>query len=141
MPRWIEPVVWLGLITSGWLTVTNVKETNARFLTDSVTWAAGQIVNTSFALGIASLKVWLVSQKFEIASAVLVLVFLDILLLALLRSHRQATKSMPRVKLGEWFELPRPALAEPKKSRVARPRRQVGVRVKAARHGKRPRVA
>jgi hypothetical protein len=70
-------LIWLGLIASGWLTVTNVQGASARFLTDSVTWGVGQIVNVSVEILIAIFKVWLAERRYGIASTVLLIVLLD----------------------------------------------------------------
>jgi hypothetical protein len=111
VPRWIEAPIWLGLIASGWLTVTNVQGTSARFLTDSVTWGVAQIVNVSVEILIANFKVWLAEHRYGIASTVLLIALLDFFLLAALESRRQAKKASPRVRLGDWFELPLAELA------------------------------
>jgi hypothetical protein len=106
VPRWIEAMIWLGLIASGWLTVSSVQGASARFLTDSVTWGAGQIVNVSVGILVANVKGWLVDHRYGIAYAVVFLASLDALLLAALELRRQVRKSLPRVMLGEWFEFP-----------------------------------
>jgi hypothetical protein len=111
VPRWIEALIWLGLIASGWLTVTNVQGASARFLTDSVTWGVGQIVNVSVEILISNFKVWLAEHRYGIASTVLLIALLDFFLLAALESRRQAKKASPRVRLGDWFELPLAELA------------------------------
>lgn len=125
VPRWIEAGIWLGLIASGWLTVTNVQGTNARFLTDSVAWAASQVVGASLELLTANLKGWLVAHKYGIADSVVLVALLDLFMLALLESRRQAKKSGPRVMLGEWFEF-QPARLAPAPIRL-KARRRYGV--------------
>lgn len=105
VPRWIEAFIWLGLIASGWLTVATVQRPSARFLTDSVTWGAGQVVNVSVEILIANVKGWLADHRFEIANTVVLLALIDVFLLAALQLRRQAKKSLPRVMLGEWFEF------------------------------------
>src|SRR5579859_7992833 len=107
VPRWIEAFMWLGLIASGWLTVTNVQGASARLLTSTLTWGAGQIVNASIEILATNLKGWLALNKYGIADAVVVIALLDIFSLAMLESRRQAKKALPRVRLGEWFEFAR----------------------------------
>jgi len=113
VPRWVDAVVWLGLMASGWLTVTHVQGASARFLTDSVTWGLGQVVKVSTEIVLADVEAWLTEHRFGIANTFVVLALLDVFLLAALESHRQGKKSSPRVMLGEWFEFTalRPAIA------------------------------
>jgi hypothetical protein len=112
VPRWIEAFIWLGLIASGWLTLTNVQGGQARLLTDSVTWGAGQILIVSVDVLVVGVKGWLSDHRFEIANTVVLVALLDAFLLAALALRRQAKKSLPRVMLGEWFEFP-PAMPAP----------------------------
>jgi hypothetical protein len=105
VPHWIEALIWLGLIASGWLTVANGQGVSARFLTDSVTWGVGQIVNVSVQILVANFKGWMTEHRYGIANIVVLLALLDFFLLAVLESRRQAKKALPRVRLGEWFEF------------------------------------
>ena len=89
VPRWMEAFIWLGLIVTCWLAITNVQHTNTRFLTESIAWGANQIVNTSVGLMIGGIFSWISDHRFVIANALVTLVGADILLLALLRSHRE----------------------------------------------------
>ncbi|HSS93054.1 MAG TPA: hypothetical protein VLR46_03585 [Candidatus Dormibacteraeota bacterium] len=106
VPRWAEALVWLGLIVTCWLAVTNIQQANTRYLTESAAWGADQIVNTTIGLLFVNLLGWLPEHRFAIANAGVVLLFTDILLLALVRSHRKAKEQQPRILLGEWIELP-----------------------------------
>jgi hypothetical protein len=106
VPRWMEAFIWLGLIVTCWLAITNVQHANTRFLTESLAWGANQIVNTSVGLMIGGVLGWISDQRFVIANAVVTLVGVDILLLALLRSHRKGVGWQPRILLGEWIEVP-----------------------------------
>jgi len=112
VPRWIEALIWLGLIASSWLTVTNVRGASARFLTDSLTWGLGQIVNVSIEILTTNLKGWLAINRYGIAEAVMAIAVLDIFSLAMLESQRHAKKGLPRVRLGEWFEFSPATMAE-----------------------------
>jgi hypothetical protein len=106
VPRWMEAFIWLGLIVTCWLAITNVQHTNTRFLTESVAWGAKQIVNTAVGLMIGGVLGWISDHRFVIANALVTLVGADILLLALLRSHRKGVGWQPRILLGEWIEVP-----------------------------------
>lgn len=110
VPRWVEPLIWLGLIVSCWLAITNIQEANTRYLTESAAWGANQIVNTSIGIAFAAAReavlAWLGEHRYAIANAVVILAGADILALAMLRSHRQGQGWQPRVALGEWFEVP-----------------------------------
>jgi hypothetical protein len=106
VPRWVEALVWIGLIVACWLAVTNLKEANVRFLTESLAWGVGQIVQTSFGLMLAGVLAWISEHRFPIAYAVAIALGADSLLLALTRTHRQAEESLPRIMLGDWIEIP-----------------------------------
>jgi hypothetical protein len=106
VPRWMEALIWLGLIVTCWLAVTNVKEANVRQLTVSLAWGVDQIVKTSVGLMLAAVLAWMSDHRYPIAYAVVMLVGADMLLVALIRTHRQAEESLPRILLGEWIEIP-----------------------------------
>lgn len=106
VPRWTEAFIWLGLIVTCWLAITHLQHTSTRLLTESVAWGANQIVNTSIGLMIGGVLGWISDHRFVIANAVVTLVGADILLLALLRSHRRGVGWQPRILLGEWIEVP-----------------------------------
>ena len=106
VPRWMEAFIWLGLIVTCWLAITNVQHTTTRFLTESLVWGANQIVNTSVGLMIGGVLGWISDHRFAIAYTVVTLFGADILLLALLRSHRKGVGWQPRILLGEWIEVP-----------------------------------
>lgn len=106
VPRWVEAAIWIGLITACWLAVTNLKDANVRFLTDSLAWGADQIVKTSFGLMVAGALAWASEHRFPIAYATVILLGTDVLALALVRTNRQADEQLPRVLLGEWIEVP-----------------------------------
>lgn len=106
VPRWIEALIWFGLIVACWLALTNVKGANIRDLTESAAWGADQIVNTMLGLLMAGALGWIVDHRFAIANLVVLLVGADILLLLLLRAHREGERRQPRIMLGEWVEVP-----------------------------------
>jgi hypothetical protein len=106
VPRWMEASIWLGLVVTCWLAITNIQQVSTRKLTESAAWGADQIVNTSIGLVFASMLGWVADHRFVIANAVVLGVGADILVLVLIRSHRRAAGWQPRVRLGEWVELP-----------------------------------
>src|SRR5258708_7799519 len=73
MPRWFEIAVWAALIFVCWLGIASIKEPQARELTDSVNWAAGQIAKTLLGLAGAGVHDALVANRFTIANAVVTL--------------------------------------------------------------------
>lgn len=106
VPRWMEAFIWLGLIVTCWLAITSLQHTNTRFLTESMAWGANQIVNSSVGLVIGGVRSWISDHRFVIANGLVTLVGADILLLALLQSHRKGVGWQPRILLGEWIEVP-----------------------------------
>ncbi len=106
VPRWMEMVIWLGLIVTCWLVITNIQQLSTRKLTESAAWGADQIVTTSIGLMFAGMLGWVVDHRFAVADAVVLLVGADIMALVLIRSHRKALGRRPRILLGEWIELP-----------------------------------
>jgi hypothetical protein len=106
VPRWVEALVWVGLIVACWLAVTNLREANVRFLTESLAWGADQIVKTSVGLLLAGLLAWMSDHRYPIAYGVVIALGADVMLLALARTHRQAEEALPRIMLGDWIEVP-----------------------------------
>lgn len=106
VPRWIEALIWIALVATCWLAVTNLKDANVRFFTESVAWGIDQVARTSFGLLLSGLLAWMSDHRYGIANAVVMLAGADILLLALLRTQRQGEAMQPRILLGEWIEYP-----------------------------------
>lgn len=106
VPRVVEGIIWLGLIVTCWMAITNVEQANVRYLTESAAWGADQIINTTIGLMFAGMFAWIGEHRFVIANVVVLVLGADILAFALVRGHRQAESSLPRIKLGEWIEVP-----------------------------------
>jgi hypothetical protein len=110
LPRWLEALIWLGLILTCWLAITDNHEVTTRRLTESAAWGADQIVKTSIGLVLAAAReavlMWLGEHRYAIANAVITLAGTDILALAMVRSWRQSQGWHPRIALGDWFEVP-----------------------------------
>jgi hypothetical protein len=106
LPYWFETALWLGLIVACWIAITGIAAGNPRDILKSALWGAQQIVATSIGLLLSGLAGWIVEQRFVIASAVLLIVGADLLVLALLFSRRNSRGWQPQVRLQEWFEYP-----------------------------------
>lgn len=118
MPRWFEMAVWGMFIFVCWLGIASIKEPHARELTDAVNWAVGQIATTLLALAGSGVHDALVANRFVIANAVVTLFGADLLALALISSHKKGQVWQPKVRLGEWLELP---AAAPTAAPIAEP--------------------
>jgi hypothetical protein len=106
MPRWFEIGLWVALIFVCWLGIDSIKDPQARELTTSINWALGKMVNTMIGLAGLSVVDVLHANRFAIANAVVTLFAADLLALALLWSYREGRGWQPKVRLGDWMELP-----------------------------------
>jgi hypothetical protein len=106
VPRWFEIGLWVALIFVCWLGIASIKDPHARELTSSINWALGQIVNTLIGLAGLSVVDMLHANRFAIANGVATLFGADLLALALLSSYREGRGWQPKVRLGDWMELP-----------------------------------
>lgn len=106
MPRWFEIGLWTALIFVCWLGVAGIRDAQARELTSSINWAAGQIFNTLIGLAGMSVLDTLRANRFGIANAVVTLFAADILALALISSYREGRGWRPQVLLRDWMEVP-----------------------------------
>lgn len=120
IPRPVEIFLWAAFVTVCVVSVANINDPNARELSTSAVWGADQIVNTAVSLMVGGLGGWIVDHRFPIASWLVIVAGTDIFALILLQSKRRAEPWRPRVRLGEWFEVPLPA-REPVASQPARP--------------------
>jgi hypothetical protein len=108
IPRPVEVLMWIALATVCAMGILGITDRHARELTASVAWGADQLINTMAALLGAGVMGWISEHRFPIATMVVLLVAVDLLALVIMRSRRTAERSRPRVRLGEWMELPRP---------------------------------
>jgi hypothetical protein len=119
IPRPIEVVLWVAFVCVCVAGVSSVNNPSARELSASAMWGADQIFNTMVGLMLGGIGVWASDHRFAIGSWLVILAGADILFLMLLRSMRTAQSWRPRVRLGEWMEIP---LATPQPaSRKANP--------------------
>ena len=127
-----EVGLWVGFITACVLGVMSVTDKNARDLSMSGLWGAEQVVNTIFALLFGGVGTWFHEHSLAIASLLVVLAGADVLALMLIRTVRSAAPWTPRVRLGDWMELPMPAPAVAARQTAPRPRVAVNGRLAAA---------
>ena len=106
IPRTAEVALWIGFLTACLLGVIRVTDPSARELSASLIWAAEQVLDTLAGLTFDSIGAWISDHRFSIASWLLIVGGADIFALMLIRSMRSARPLQPRVRLGEWMELP-----------------------------------
>jgi hypothetical protein len=116
IPRVIEICLWLAFVTVCVLGVASISDPNARELSSSAMWGVDQIISTSVGLVLGGVASWISDHRFAIASWLVIIAGADIFALMLLGSLRSGQQWQPRVRLGEWMEIPVPA-AEPALSR------------------------
>ena len=110
IPKPFEVALWLGLVFVCSLGIVGIADPRARELTSSAVWGVDQIVNTAAGLMAGGVVGWISDNRFAIATWLALLAGVDMLVLALIRSMRKAKGWQPRVRLGEWMEMPSPAM-------------------------------
>lgn len=118
IPRPVEVILWIALVTVCLIGVTSITDPNARELSASAAWGADQILNTTMGLLLGGVGGWFVDHRFAIASWLIIVAGADIFALIFLGSWRSARAWQPRVRLREWMELPVPARAAPARTPV-----------------------
>jgi hypothetical protein len=113
IPRPVEVILWVGLVTVCLIGVLSITDPNARELSASVAWGADQVINTMVGLLLGGAGGWLVEHRFSVASWLVIIAGVDILALMFIGSWRSVKTLQPRVRLREWMELPVPARAAP----------------------------
>lgn len=111
IPRPIEFVCWVALVVVCLIGLVSITNPRARELTTSAFWGVDQVINTLVGLLGAGVVSWIVDHRFTIATGAVLVFAIDILALTMVRSYRQAVAWQPRVRLGEWMELPRRSAA------------------------------
>jgi hypothetical protein len=118
--RVVELAVWTGLIWVCVAAVTGTRDLQARELTLATLWGAGQVVGTILDVFRQDAVRWLYATRFLIADWVVLLVGVDVLVLALVSTRRQAMAWVPvTTRLREWMLLPRPRAAQPARAASA----------------------
>lgn len=106
IPKQLELALWVGLLFVCTLGIVGIADPRARELTSAAVWGVDQIVNTSFALALGGVMGWIFDNRFAIATWMALLAGVDLLALALIRSTRKGRGWQPRVRLGDWMEMP-----------------------------------
>jgi hypothetical protein len=106
-PLAVEIVLWVGLVWVCVLGVTSTHNAQARSLTSAAVWGASQMVGTLAGLAEQGGIQWLGDRRFVIADWVVLLFGVDLLVLTMMLTRREAKGWQPRVRLGDWMELPR----------------------------------
>ena len=106
IPRGLEVGLWIGLLSVCALGVVSVTDPSARELTSAAVWGVDQVVNTMVGLAIGGAIGFVADNRVAIATWLAVVAGVDLLVLALIRSLRTAQAWKPRVRLGEWMEMP-----------------------------------
>jgi hypothetical protein len=110
IPRPVEVGMWAALVIVCVAGVVSITNPIVRELTSAAVWGADRIITTTAGLLLAGFIGWIFEHRFPIASWVSVACLIDILVLALVRSHRKSKGWEPAVRLREWMELPRQAV-------------------------------
>jgi hypothetical protein len=109
IPRPAEIFLWVAFVTVCVLGVASINDPKARELSTSAVWAADQIINTTVALLLGGVGSWISDHRLEIASWLVIMAGADIFALMFMGSLRSGKPWQPRVRLGEWMEIPIPA--------------------------------
>ena len=108
IPRPVEVALWALLVFVCLIGVVSITDVRAREVTASAFWGVDQVINTLVGLLLMSALGWVADQRFAVASWGVLLCGADIVALALISSHRKSRAWQPRLRLGEWLEMPRP---------------------------------
>ncbi len=106
IPKPIEVALWVALATACFLGVTGISDPNARELSGSAVWGVDQMINSLAGAVLGGALGWVFDHRFAIASWMVIVAGADLLALVLIRSRRSAGGWQPRVRLGEWMEMP-----------------------------------
>jgi hypothetical protein len=106
IPRPLEVGLWIGLLLVCTVGLVGITDPSARELTSAAVWGVDQVINTTIGLAIGGVMGLISENRFTIATWMAVLAGIDLLALALIRSMRTAQGWKPRVRLGEWMEMP-----------------------------------
>lgn len=107
IPRPVEFAMWMALLAACVVGVVNISNPHARELTTSTLWAVNQVLSTLVGLMRVALLGGLAANRFTIATCLVFVVGADLLCLAMAYSYRKSLGWQPRVRLGEWMEMPR----------------------------------
>jgi hypothetical protein len=108
IPREVEVLLWVAFFISCAIGVVSISDRNARELTSSAVWGIEQLIHTAVGLVVGGLLGWIYDNRLSIASGLVIVAAGDFLALLVIRSLRKAKGWQPRVRLGEWMEVPPP---------------------------------
>ncbi len=111
IPRFVEVVLWIGLVIACTIGVISITDPNARELSASAAWGVDQLISTLVALSLGGVASWLSEHRFVLATWLVIVAGVDIFALILRSSMRSGMGWQPRVRLGEWMEVPVSAAA------------------------------
>jgi hypothetical protein len=106
IPRFVEVLSWIGLVIACTIGVISITDPNARELSTSAVWGVDQLITTLVTLSLGGLVSWFSENRFVLATWLVIVVGVDIFVLILRSSMRSGMGWQPRVRLGEWMELP-----------------------------------
>ena len=109
IPLLVEVLFWIGLVVACTIGVISITDPNARELSASAAWGVDQLISTLVALSLGGVVSWFSENRFALASWLVIIAGVDIFVLILRSSMRSGMGWQPRVRLGEWMELPVPA--------------------------------
>src|SRR5579859_4413530 len=141
IPKPLEVALWIGLVFVCSVGILGITDPRARELTSSAVWGVDQIVNTAAGLMVGGVAGWLYDNRFAIATWLALIAGMDMLVLALIRSRRKAQGWQPRVHLGEWLEMPSPAMPSARPVASADPVAELNRRLAASTAGASRRLA
>src|SRR5262249_29611722 len=90
------------------LGVTSTHDRQARELTAAAVWGSTQIMGTLAELLGQGMWSWVLQNLVAVAGWVILLLGVALLAVVLLRTHRSSGGWLPRVRLRDWMEMPRP---------------------------------
>ncbi len=121
LPRVVEVGLWIAFVTVCVFGVASITDVRARELSSSAVWGTDQLLNTLVMQLLGGALAWVSDHRFVIATWLLIVAGADALALNLVRSMRNARSWQPRIRLGEWMEVPVPGAALPAIVPVADP--------------------
>ena len=127
IPREVEVLLWVAFLISCVIGVVSISDRNARELTSSALWGIEQLIHTAVGLLVGGLLGWIYDHRFMFAAGLAIVATVDLLALSVLWVMRSAKGWQPRVRLGEWMEMPLPGHVAFEPEAIADGDRRVGL--------------
>lgn len=121
IPKPAEVALWIAMIGVCVLGVTSATDPNVRELSSSALWGVDQMINSLAGAIFGGILGWMYDERFWIASWLVIIAGADLLALVLVRSRHAGQAWRPRVRLGEWMEMPLAPAAVQQPAPVADP--------------------